>query len=87
MDLIVNNQQAVAVNIDYNRLAANSYQSEDYTLVMDNHPETIEKMMKGISTIQGSTHSIELRRSYSTLGIKNMSREEFADTYLYCMSH
>ena len=38
MNLILNNLRAVAVNIDYNRLATGSYQLEDYTLVMNNRP-------------------------------------------------
>ena len=38
MSLILINLMAVAVNIDYNRLTAGSYQLENYTLVMDNRP-------------------------------------------------
>ena len=38
MDLILNNLQAVSVNIDYNRLAPGSYKLEDYILVMDKRP-------------------------------------------------
>ena len=38
MNLILNNLQAVSVNIDYNRLAPGSYKLEDYTLVMDKRP-------------------------------------------------
>ena len=35
MNLILNNLRAIGVNIDYNLLQGNSYQMEDYTLLMD----------------------------------------------------
>ena len=59
MNLILNNLRAVAVNIDYNLLKEDSYQLEDYTLVMDNRPVDYKMMMEECKKIEGSPQSTQ----------------------------
>ena len=86
MNLILNNQRAVAVNIDYELLKENSYQLEDYTLVMDNRPVYYKDDDGGmqdnsrIAPINPVFFTMELLHPYCTPSVYNMSCEEFKDS-------
>ena len=81
MNLILNNLRACAVNIDYDLLQANSYQMEDYTLVMDGRPVDYKDDDGGnqkdprIAPINSVFLDMELRHPYNEPGVYNMLYE------------